>query len=153
MGEALCLLIDQYMPLQKYYCDYCDKSFNDAPEIRKKHSESAGHLRAVKQHYDAFKDPTELLFEQQNKELCPSFVRTGRCELGPYCGYYHKLQDAYHTAVPSALCGYTLSALPLSLHPPPLKGYRDPTPATWGTCPTNSDYKQKRTETENMQRN
>ena len=37
------------------YCDYCDRSFPDNPEARRKHLEGAQHQLSVKHHYDAYK--------------------------------------------------------------------------------------------------
>ncbi|XP_021898769.1 zinc finger CCCH domain-containing protein 3 isoform X4 [Carica papaya] len=34
------------MPLGKYYCDYCDKEFQDTPAARKRHLQGTHHLRA-----------------------------------------------------------------------------------------------------------
>lgn len=43
------------MPLDKYYCEYCEKTFNDTPHMRKKHNESRYHKMMVKLHYDSFR--------------------------------------------------------------------------------------------------
>jgi hypothetical protein len=43
------------MGISKYYCEYCDKLFNDTPESRKKHLESRQHKLLKKLHYDSFK--------------------------------------------------------------------------------------------------
>ncbi|KAL6042216.1 Zinc finger matrin-type protein 5 [Balamuthia mandrillaris] len=42
--------------MPKYYCDYCERSFNDTPEARKQHFESVRHRMQVKLHYDSFGD-------------------------------------------------------------------------------------------------
>lgn len=44
------------MPLPKYYCEYCDRAFNDTPQMRKKHFESKQHKVQVKMHYDSYKN-------------------------------------------------------------------------------------------------
>lgn len=40
---------------KKYYCDYCEKSFKDDPNIRKKHIEGLPHQKARIEHYANFK--------------------------------------------------------------------------------------------------
>lgn len=40
---------------KKYYCDYCDKSFKDDRNIRKKHIEGFPHQKARNEHYAHFK--------------------------------------------------------------------------------------------------
>lgn len=41
------------MPLGKYYCDYCEKQFQDTPAARKRHLDGAQHHRARALWYDA----------------------------------------------------------------------------------------------------
>ena len=41
------------MPLEKYYCDYCDRTINDNAESRRTHFDSSSHKRCVKMHYDS----------------------------------------------------------------------------------------------------
>lgn len=43
------------MPLGKYYCDYCDKQFQDTPAARKRHLQGLHHHRARALWYDSFK--------------------------------------------------------------------------------------------------
>ncbi|RWV97911.1 hypothetical protein GW17_00039270 [Ensete ventricosum] len=44
------------MPLGKYYCDYCDKQFQDTPAARKRHLQGLHHHRARALWYDSFKE-------------------------------------------------------------------------------------------------
>ena len=99
------------------YCDYCERSFPDNPEARKKHLEGAQHQLSVKRHYDAYKgvftdywvwvrilirgvinvrmlaalclDPVELLLENARKPPCRRFLETGFCPFGLSCRYSH----------------------------------------------------------------
>jgi len=80
------------MPLPKYFCDYCDRSFNDIPSARKKHFESKYHKMMVKLHYDSYKDPAELLAEEARKPPCRNLQITGKCEFGPNCRFSHVFQ-------------------------------------------------------------
>ncbi|XP_010938179.1 zinc finger CCCH domain-containing protein 3 isoform X3 [Elaeis guineensis] len=43
------------MPLGKYYCDYCDKQFQDTPSARKRHLQGIQHQRARALWYDSLK--------------------------------------------------------------------------------------------------
>lgn len=75
------------MPLSKYRCDYCEKSFNDTPESRAKHFASTRHLLQVKLHYDSFAKEN-----QDRRPPCEHFHRTGICRLGNLCKYSHIIQ-------------------------------------------------------------
>jgi len=37
---------------KRYYCDYCQRSFQDIPKNRKKHLNGYAHLRARKEYYE-----------------------------------------------------------------------------------------------------
>lgn len=41
---------------KNYWCDFCQRSFVDILETRKKHIRSIQHQRLRKLHYDSFKD-------------------------------------------------------------------------------------------------
>lgn len=41
------------MGLGKYYCDYCDKQFQDTPFARKRHLQGIQHLRAKALWFDS----------------------------------------------------------------------------------------------------
>lgn len=40
---------------KRYYCDYCDRSFIDDLEARKKHLNGSMHMRLRKEHYDSIR--------------------------------------------------------------------------------------------------
>jgi len=134
------------MPLPKYYCDYCDRAFNDIPSARRKHFDSKFHKITVKLHYDSFKDPAELLAEEAKKPPCKNILVTGKCEFGPGCRYSHIFQHfpgpiVAQVALPQ-LPGFKTQTgvrlpgeiLPPSMLPPPQGGYKyTPTDlAHWG---------------------
>ncbi|XP_024022720.1 zinc finger CCCH domain-containing protein 3 isoform X1 [Morus notabilis] len=77
------------MPLGKYYCDYCDKQFQDTPFARKRHLQGLQHLRAKALWYDSFKDPNQAYTDGFGKGVCNRFVNTGFCQYGDSCRYFH----------------------------------------------------------------
>ncbi|KAI5326245.1 hypothetical protein PRUPE_6G307100 [Prunus persica] len=77
------------MPLGKYYCEYCDKEFQDTPSARRRHLQGLQHLRAKAQWYDSFKDPSHAYTEGLTKGVCNRFVKTGFCPYGDSCRYLH----------------------------------------------------------------
>lgn len=62
---------------KRYYCDYCDRSFIDDLEARKKHLNGSMHMRLRKEHYDSIRgklnmygitDTFIIYFEKQDCE-------------------------------------------------------------------------------------
>lgn len=43
------------MGRKKYYCDFCNRHFNDDKSTRFKHLTSVGHLNLKKEHYKMFR--------------------------------------------------------------------------------------------------
>ena len=41
--------------MPQYYCDFCERSFNDTAASRQRHLESVAHLACVKNHYESFR--------------------------------------------------------------------------------------------------
>jgi hypothetical protein len=141
------------MPLPRYYCDYCEKFFTDTPQMRKRHLESKSHKMMVKLHYDSFKDPAQILAEEGYRQPCPTFVRSGTCPHGTQCKFSHAPQyypfkdrlgqpreeSKYVTFTyfdednQKQVVTYSLSELPISMHPPPEGGYNyDEYSTDWG---------------------
>ena len=58
------------MPLGKYYCDYCDKQFQDTPAARKRHLQGLHHHRARALWYDSFKGIFSLSLYSYILALC-----------------------------------------------------------------------------------
>ncbi|KAJ4721698.1 zinc finger CCCH domain-containing protein 3 [Melia azedarach] len=77
------------MPLGKYYCDYCDKQFQDSPFARKRHLQSIQHLRAKALWYDSQNDTNLAFSDGFPKGVCNRFVKTGFCPFGDSCKYFH----------------------------------------------------------------
>ncbi|KAI3445458.1 hypothetical protein Pfo_002123 [Paulownia fortunei] len=83
------------MPLGKYYCDYCDKQFQDTPASRRRHLQGVAHQRAKALWYDAVRSSSQFGLNQaqdplsMGKGVCNRFVRTGSCQYGDSCKYYH----------------------------------------------------------------
>ncbi|XP_015518150.1 zinc finger matrin-type protein 5 [Neodiprion pinetum] len=74
---------------RRYYCDYCDRSFKDDPEARKKHLSSIQHSRNRTEHYDRFKDAAVILKEESAKTPCKRFITQGDCAFGSGCRFSH----------------------------------------------------------------
>ncbi|GAB6024189.1 Zinc finger matrin-type protein 5 [Chamberlinius hualienensis] len=74
---------------KRYYCDYCDRSFHDNAENRKKHINGVQHQKNKKLHYDNFRNATEILEEESGKNPCKRFKLTGSCDFGSSCRYSH----------------------------------------------------------------
>ncbi|KAI4349872.1 hypothetical protein L6164_010418 [Bauhinia variegata] len=137
------------MPLGKYYCDYCDKQFQDTPGARKRHLQGIQHLRAKALWYDSFKlqDP-----ERSGKGVCNRFVKTGFCQYGDSCKYFHPKNLSYvnpqqggglfdntksamtmgNPAPAPGNVGMSWGNLPPSLKPPPDGGYLPLPFVDWG---------------------
>ncbi|KAG6406309.1 hypothetical protein SASPL_133909 [Salvia splendens] len=85
------------MPLGKYYCDYCDKQFQDTPPSRRRHLNGVAHQRAKALWYDALRSSSQSQFgldqvddfQSISKGVCHRFVRTGSCQYGESCKYHH----------------------------------------------------------------
>ncbi|XP_054714202.1 zinc finger matrin-type protein 5-like isoform X2 [Uloborus diversus] len=74
---------------KRYYCDYCERSFADGAENRKKHLASVHHQKLRAAHYEQFKDAATLLAENRAKKPCRKFHQTGNCDFGLSCKYSH----------------------------------------------------------------
>lgn len=74
---------------KRYYCDFCDKSFADNPVARKNHMYGVFHQKNRKQHYDSFRDPEIILFEEVNKKPCKHFMQSGTCNFLENCRFSH----------------------------------------------------------------
>ncbi|XP_053443458.1 zinc finger matrin-type protein 5 isoform X3 [Nycticebus coucang] len=74
---------------KRYFCDYCDRSFQDNLHNRKKHLNGLQHLKAKKVWYDMFRDAAAILQDEQNKRPCRKFLLTGQCDFGSNCRFSH----------------------------------------------------------------
>ncbi|XP_077164066.1 zinc finger matrin-type protein 5 [Paroedura picta] len=74
---------------KRYFCDYCERSFQDNLHNRKKHLNGVQHLRAKKVWYDLFRDAAAVLQEEQSKKPCRKFLQTGQCDFGSNCRFSH----------------------------------------------------------------
>ncbi|WOL15970.1 zinc finger CCCH domain-containing protein 3 isoform X1 [Canna indica] len=108
------------MPLGKYYCDYCDKQFQDTPAARKRHLQGLHHQRARALWYDSFKEPHGApLFHPDGslaKGVCHHFMRTGVCKYGDACKYFHPKQGMLNPA--SSMTGSNYAVTPPFLSTP-----------------------------------
>ncbi|XP_018498314.2 zinc finger CCCH domain-containing protein 3 [Pyrus x bretschneideri] len=141
------------MPMGKYFCDYCEKEFQDTPPSRRRHLQSGQHLRARAQWYASFKDPNHAY---PTKGVCNRFVNTGSCPYGDSCKYLHPKNNQQDTvlidnnqsssfqenqsvggsSLPDVVVrdhtGTSWSNLPPSLMPPPEGGHPRLPFVDWG---------------------
>ncbi|KAI5658452.1 hypothetical protein M9H77_27245 [Catharanthus roseus] len=89
------------MAMGKYYCDYCDKEFKDTPGARKRHLQGVYHQRAKALWYDSLRYGNQVPDPESigKKGVCNRFVRTGSCQYGDSCKYYHPKQNVQNIAV------------------------------------------------------
>ncbi|KAG2695878.1 hypothetical protein I3843_07G033500 [Carya illinoinensis] len=129
------------MPLGKYYCDYCDKQFQDTPYARKRHLQGLQHLRAKALWFDSFKlqDANQAYTEGFRKGVCNHFIKTGFCQYGDSCKYFHpksNLSNVNAQGVSGVVVrdsmGVSWGNLPPSLMPPPEEGYPPLPFVDWG---------------------
>uniref|UniRef100_A0A452EM94 Zinc finger matrin-type protein 5 n=1 Tax=Capra hircus TaxID=9925 RepID=A0A452EM94_CAPHI len=66
---------------KRYFCDYCDRSFQDNLHNRKKHLNGLQHLKAKKLWYDMPGGPAGGTL------LCPPVA--GQCDFGSSCRFSH----------------------------------------------------------------
>ncbi|KAM3873854.1 zinc finger matrin-type protein 5 [Diretmus argenteus] len=78
---------------RRYYCDYCDRSFQDNMHNRKKHLNGVQHHRAKKAWFDHFRDSAAILYDEQAKKPCRKFLQTGNCGFGPNCRFSHMCEE------------------------------------------------------------
>jgi len=74
---------------KRYYCDYCDRSFKDDNEARRKHISSLQHAKNRADHYSSFKEPETILREESAKTPCKRFLNYGDCAFGNGCRFSH----------------------------------------------------------------
>ncbi|XP_058213466.1 zinc finger CCCH domain-containing protein 3-like isoform X5 [Rhododendron vialii] len=133
------------MPLLKYYCDYCEKQFQDTPAARKRHLQGVQHQRAKALYYQNSSSflPADANHQKHpesfGKGVCNRFLRTGSCQYDDSCKYYHPRQN-FQSLNPQVIPGGTvrdgmgisLGNLPPSLKPPPEGGYPPLPFIDWG---------------------
>ncbi|XP_780288.2 zinc finger matrin-type protein 5 [Strongylocentrotus purpuratus] len=74
---------------KRYYCDYCDKTFADNSQNRKKHLNGVVHDRLRKLHYSLFREPEDILSEEKAKIACLKLKQSGFCTFEGSCRYSH----------------------------------------------------------------
>ncbi|CAH9099706.1 unnamed protein product [Cuscuta europaea] len=129
------------MPLGKYYCDYCDKEFQDTAAARRRHLQGLQHQRAKTLWYNSLRNPQRPSDPKPfGNGVCESFVRTGSCHYGESCRYYHPKQNNQSMNPEGMIAGNmlrgkigtSLGTLPPSLMPPAEGGYPPLPFLDWG---------------------
>ncbi|KFK26438.1 hypothetical protein AALP_AA8G248400 [Arabis alpina] len=135
------------MPWGKYFCDYCEKEFQDTQVARKRHLQSKPHLRAKALWYSS--SPVDAANPQiAPKALCNRFVTSNSCRYlhpnnnnipgVPHSGFVNQASSLNHrlkfqtgdfvTGRPGTSC----FDLPPSLKPPPQHGFPQLPSIDWG---------------------
>lgn len=78
---------------KRYFCDYCNRSFQDNLHNRKKHLSGVQHQRSKKVWYDYFRDAPAILADEQDKKPCRKFLQTGECDFGTNCRFSHMTEE------------------------------------------------------------
>ncbi|ESQ32190.1 hypothetical protein EUTSA_v10005088mg [Eutrema salsugineum] len=144
------------MPSGKYYCDYCEKEFQDTQVARKRHLQSKPHLRAKALWYSSSSDLNPQVSNFVPKGVCNRFVTSNFCPFGDSCRYMHPSNipgdtgltnnTQTHAGLPNQhIEGAFLNRdfvngrqgtgwfdLPPSLKPPPEQGYPQLPSIDWG---------------------
>ncbi|KAJ3662139.1 hypothetical protein Zmor_006498 [Zophobas morio] len=74
---------------RRYYCDYCEKSFIDDLDARRKHLQSSYHIKLRNLHYEHHRDFRTILKEECEKTPCRRFLSNGVCQFSGMCKYTH----------------------------------------------------------------
>ncbi|WJX13417.1 hypothetical protein P8452_03807 [Trifolium repens] len=133
------------MPIRKYYCEYCEKQFQDTPSDRKRHNAGIQHQQAKARWYDSFKPQQQRNnpIPPPNQPFCLHFVNTGFCRYADSCKYFHPNNIQQQPQPPQPIIttagdvvgesmGVSLGNLPPSLQPPPEGGYPHFPFVDWG---------------------
>ncbi|CAL1569402.1 unnamed protein product [Knipowitschia caucasica] len=80
---------------KRYYCDYCDRSFQSTLPNIKKHVNGVQHHRAKKAWFDNFRDAATILTEEQAKKRCRTFLQNGVCDFGSTCRFSHMTDEDF----------------------------------------------------------
>ncbi|KAL3276178.1 hypothetical protein HHI36_020896 [Cryptolaemus montrouzieri] len=78
---------------RRYYCDYCDKTFIDDIEARKKHLQSSHHIKLRNLYYEDCRDPSVILRDEIVKASCRRYEQNGTCQFAGNCKYRHYTQE------------------------------------------------------------
>ncbi|XP_019867715.1 zinc finger matrin-type protein 5 [Aethina tumida] len=84
---------------RRYYCDYCDKTFIDDLDARKKHLQSAQHIKMRNIHYENQRDPETIFREESLKTPCRRYFHEGFCQFEGVCKFSHYTpEDLYEVS-------------------------------------------------------
>ncbi|GKU91172.1 hypothetical protein SLEP1_g5082 [Rubroshorea leprosula] len=114
------------------------KGSEPSRSARKRHLQGLQHLRVRAQWYHSLSDPNQAFADPFAKGVCNHFVKTGFCQYGDNCKYFHpknNLQNAHPRAAPDAMNTTVETSwgnLPPSLKPPPEGGYLHLPVVDWG---------------------
>ncbi|KAK9876802.1 hypothetical protein WA026_015040 [Henosepilachna vigintioctopunctata] len=78
---------------RRYHCDYCNKTFIDEIEARKKHLQSSHHIKLRNLYYAGCRDLSVILKEEIIKAPCRRYEQNGTCQFAGNCKYRHYTQE------------------------------------------------------------
>ncbi|KZV43679.1 zinc finger CCCH domain-containing protein 3 [Dorcoceras hygrometricum] len=126
------------MPLGKYYCDYCDKEFQDTTTARRRHLQGIQHQRAKAAWYSPQRTNivNNAVIYWKVLSFHPLFVSCTRVIVELFCSktsLYDVLICLFDIiGVMGSQFGTSLGNLPPSLCPPPEGGYPPLPFIDWG---------------------
>ncbi|TNN81270.1 Zinc finger matrin-type protein 5 [Liparis tanakae] len=125
---------------RRYYCDYCDRSFQDNMHNRKKHLNGVQHHRAKKAWYDYFRDERQQREDYVDRKLPGRSIEewlSRREKKQTALGSQGDLKDKEDSEegqeesdIPQQLL--SIPNLPPSLRPPPPGGWKVRVNTEWG---------------------
>nr|XP_026693692.1 zinc finger protein Ci-ZF(C3H/U1like)-1 isoform X2 [Ciona intestinalis]XP_026693693.1 zinc finger protein Ci-ZF(C3H/U1like)-1 isoform X2 [Ciona intestinalis] len=74
---------------KRYFCEYCQRGFQDNLTARNKHLKSSIHIKNKQLWYHQFRDTQSLYNDALRKKPCQSYLATGVCQFGNHCNYRH----------------------------------------------------------------
>ncbi|RMC06055.1 hypothetical protein DUI87_17600 [Hirundo rustica rustica] len=90
---------------KRYFCDYCDRSFQDNLHNRKKNTSMECSISGLRECGTTYSedlylgsplvspDAAAILQEEQTKKPCRKFLQTGQCDFGSNCRFSHMTEQ------------------------------------------------------------
>ncbi|XP_078491671.1 zinc finger protein Ci-ZF(C3H/U1like)-1 isoform X1 [Ciona intestinalis] len=89
---------------KRYFCEYCQRGFQDNLTARNKHLKSSIHIKNQQLWYHQFRDTQSLYNDALKKKPCQSYLATGVCQFGNHCNYRHLSDQELYNLKQSIEC-------------------------------------------------